>query len=78
MHSSHFRQGFSILICINKKGHFVSVIERAWKAMRVKRVCKSCIREHSDNCPKFDLTSAGETTDYTGARDVKKIAITFA
>ena len=24
------------------------------------------------------LTSAGETTDYTGARDVKKIAITFA
>ena len=55
MHSSHFRQGFSILICINKKGHFVSVIERAWKAMRVKRVCKSCIREHSDNCPKFDL-----------------------
>ena len=32
----------------------MSFIERAWKAMRVKRVCKSCIREHSDNFPKFD------------------------
>ena len=33
----------------------MSFIERAWKAMRVKRVCKTSIREHSDNFPKFDL-----------------------
>ena len=33
----------------------MSFIERAWKAMRVKRVCKSSIREHSNNFTKFDL-----------------------
>ena len=33
----------------------MSFIERAWKVMRVKRVCKSSIHEHSDNFLKFDL-----------------------
>ena len=49
MHSSLFHQVFSILIFTKyKKGHFVSFLERALNAMRVKCVCKSCIREHSD------------------------------
>ena len=32
----------------NKKGHFASFLERPLNEVRVKRVCKSCIREHSE------------------------------
>ena len=44
-----FRQVFQFWFAQNKKGHFASSIERPLNEVRVKRVCKSCILEHSDN-----------------------------
>ena len=48
MYSCFFPQVFSTMICINKEGHFTSVLERPLNEVHVKRVYKSCIREHSD------------------------------
>ena len=39
---------FSILICINKKGHFASFMKRHLNQVCVNCVWKSCICKHSD------------------------------
>ena len=44
-----FAKCFQFWFAQNKKGHFASSIERPLNEVRVKRVCKSCILEHSDN-----------------------------
>ena len=55
MHSNLFANCFQFWFSWNEKGHFTSFIERPLNEVRVKRVCKSCILEHShERVPDHD------------------------